>query len=149
MKRLVSAVAAAALLAMPIAAPAQGHGGGHGGGHAGGFHGGGRGFRGGGFGFRGGRGFFPFGLGFGLGLGFALADDPWFYGFPGYGYWDGPCGAWGCGYYYDSPPPAPGPAGGPLPPAACGNWVWHADQGRYAWVPQACAAPGGPPPAAG
>jgi hypothetical protein len=153
MKNFVSALAAAALIAMPMAAVAQGHGGGHGGGgggfhgasagRGGGFHGGYGGYRGGyGYGYRG--GFYPFyGAAFGLGF---FAADPWFYGFPGdYWYWDGPYSCeWSCGDYYDAPPP-PAP-GATAPPAACGDWVWRTNPGHYEWVPQACAAPGAPPP---
>jgi hypothetical protein len=113
---------------------------GHAGFGGGGFRGGG--FRGHGFG---GRGFYPF---FGFGLGFALAADPWFYGPYGWDY-----GPYAYGYYpyaydaggdyddddYDGPPPPSGAA--PARPAACGQWVWHADQSRYQWVPGPCAAP--------
>jgi len=169
MKNIVSALAAGALLATPLAASAQhgghgGFGGGHGGfghasvGRAGGYHGyygRGYGYRGG-YGWRGGYGYYPY-WGFGLGLGFALAADPWFYGFPGYGwYYDAPygCGGWGCGYDYEGPPPPPGSAPPPpgatraAPPAACGSWVWRTSpNGHYDWVPSACApaAPAGAP----
>jgi hypothetical protein len=157
MKRLVSALASVALLLSPLPAMAQSHGGGF---HGGGFHGGGGfrgGFHGGGFhgGFHGfhGRGFFPFFGGFGLG--FALAAAPWYYGFPGY-WWDwgppyayyyGPYGPWD-GYYGppppDGPPVGPPPAASSAPPAACGSWVWRADQSKYQWVPAPCA-PAAPP----
>ena len=111
-----------------------------------------RGFAGRGFGGRGFRGgFFPF---FGFGLGFALAADPWFYGPYGWGY--GPYG-WDYGPPYDDPyiddyygPPPPsvgGPTGAaPSGPVACGQWMWHADQSRYQWVPAPCAAPAAPAP---
>jgi len=169
MKNIVSALAAGALLATPLAASAQhgghgGFGGGHGGfSHAsagrfgGGYHSYGRGFGyRGGYGWRGGYGYYPWGFG----LGFALAADPWFYGFPGYGwYYDTPygCGLWGCGYdyIYDAPPPPrgsapppPGESNAAAPPAACGSWVWRTSpNGHYDWVPSACApaAPAGAP----
>lgn len=152
--KFVSALAAATLLVTPLAANAQSHGGhmagggGHGswGGHSGFSHGGfarGGGFGGRGFGGRGFRGgFFPF---FGFGLGFALAADPWFWGYPGYyGWYDGPYGPYGDDYY-GPPPPRAGADTAP-PPAACGSWVWHADQGRYQWVGAPCQAPAPPPP---
>src|SRR5580658_10206851 len=124
MKRLVSALAAAALMVSPLTAAAQGHGGM--GGRGGGFgHGGfagsggfGRGFAG--HGFRG--GFYPY---FGFGLGYALAADPWFYA-PYW--WDYGPPYYPYGYYgpdyYDGPPP---PGAAPTRPAAFGQWVWHAN----------------------
>jgi len=136
MKRLVSALAASALLVTPIAASAQGHGG-HGF-SGGGVHGfsGGHSFRGGGF--RG--GYYPFFGGFGLGLAFA---SPWYYGWGPY--WGYPYGPWGYDYYgYDyGPPPPPAPGATP-PPQACGAWNWRADLNRYVWVPTPCAAPAPP-----
>jgi hypothetical protein len=147
--KFIGALAAATLLVTPLAANAQSHGGHGGGGGHGGYggrgaasygHGGyGRGGYGG-YGFRGG-GFYPY---FGFGLGFALAADPWFWGYPGYyGWYDGP--------YWDDyygptplPPPPPGANVAP-PPAACGSWVWHADQGRYQWVATPCGLPAPPP----
>jgi hypothetical protein len=149
MKRLVSALAAAALVATPIAASAQSHGGHFGGGGSrssfggGGFHSsfGGGGFRGGGF--RGGFG--PFFGGFGLGLGFA---SPWYYGWGPY--WDDYYGPWGYGpgyYGYGGdygPPPPPAPGATP-PPQACGSWNWRADQQRYVWIAAPCAAQPAPP----
>lgn len=172
MKRLSKAlggIAAAALLVSPISATAQGHGGmgGHGGfgggGRGGGWHGAsvggwhGSGWRGGGW--DGGRfhgdhfhhfgGFFPFFGAFALGAAFA---SPWYY-------WGDPWWYWGPGPYpYDGyygdydygPPPPPPPANSA--PAACGRWVWRADQSHYQWVPTPCAAPPAeaapaPPPA--
>ncbi len=155
MKRLVSALAATALLVTPLCAEAQGHGG-HGGfagrggfsggggyhGYGGGYHGYSGGYRG--YGYRG--GFAPF-FGFGLGLAFA---DPWFYdGWwgPGYWGWGYPYAAWGYDPYDDGPPPPPAPGAAP-PPPSCGSWNWRADLNRYVWVPAACAEPQGPPAAA-
>jgi hypothetical protein len=153
MKRFASVLAGVALLAMPMAAAAAGHGGG--GGHGGGFGGhagfgghggiggrGGLGGHGGGFGGHGGRGRYggygDAGLGFlgGLGLGYALDGDPWYYGFPdGDADWNAPypCDPAGCDY--DGP--GPGVDNAPAP-AACGEWVWRADQSRYAWISQTC-----------
>jgi hypothetical protein len=121
------------------------HGGRRGGGwHGGGWHGGG--FRG---------GYWPL-YGFGLGL---AAAYPWYYwGDP---YWADPYwgpGAYGYyGYPYDGygypyggyPPngdygPNGAPAPGAAPPAACGKWIWRADQNHYQWVAQPCAAPAAP-----
>ena len=165
MKTLIAALAGAALIITPMAAQAQ-HSGGHGGGfHGGGFHGGG--FHGGGFhggfrggGFRGGfhRGFFgdPFFFGAGLGLGYYYAD-PWFWGYPGYGYYGYPAyddddsyggasyGGGSSGYYRGSMPSDDGPgAPGPndraaAPPSAngpaqaCGSWRWDSSAQKYQW----------------
>jgi hypothetical protein len=99
--------------------------------------------------------------GYGFGLGLALGAswyDPWYY--PGYYPW-----YYGAPVVYDyappysfedvyddeGPPPA-APATSAPPSAAgpgssgqvCGQWVWHADQGRYQWVSSACTAPAAP-----
>jgi len=166
MKKLIAALASAALITAPMAALAQGHGGGHGGGgHGfGGFHGGG--FHGGGFhggGFRGGFGG-PFFWGAGFGLGLGLAYDPWFWGYPPYGYYgyygypayyeydyndDAPAGS--SSYYRgsmpsdDGAPPqganariAPPSQQSQAPAQACGSWRWDQTAQKYQWATDGC-----------
>jgi len=81
--------------------------------------------------------------GFGLGLAFGLAADPWYYGGPYYGgpyyggsyySYDGPPPP---AYYEDIPPPAVGapPPEAAQPPAACGSWSWDAANQKYDWIP--------------
>jgi hypothetical protein len=173
MKTLVAALAGAALITAPMTVQAQSHGGGHGGGghgfgggfHGGGFHGGGfhGGFRGGGF--HRGFGFYgaPFFYGAGLGLGLAYYD-PWFWGYPGYGYYGYPAyydydydygddyapppGGYSGGYYRGTMPeddaatgPNAGPAGSEAaPPAAraCGTWRWDSTAQKYQWDTTGC-----------
>jgi hypothetical protein len=140
MKRLFVALAAAAIIGSPVSAMAQmrgGHGGFVGGWHGGGWSGGWHGGWGWGGGWHG--GWWPFWGG--VGLGWALSY-PWYYWGGPYGYWGAPYpySYYGYGYpydgYYDR---------GPSPPYACGQWVWHADQNRYEWVPGPCAGHGSAP----
>ena len=171
MKTFVAALAGASLLGLAVPAAAQHHGGGGGsrGGpssgaaHSGWSHGGAGWSRGSGgwsrgsaarpgWGgrFAGGHGYYPHHYyrgypyafaGFGLGLAFGLAADPWYYGGPYYG----------GGYYsyYDAGPPPPAyddddapppavaapPPEGAQPPAACGSWSWDAAHQKYDWIP--------------
>lgn len=166
MRSLVLAGSALVLALTPLAAHAQ-RGGGHGGGSfhsaAGGFSGrssigsahvsgsfgyhGGYGYRGS-YGYRGGYGghgyYYP-GYrrpGFLFGLGFYY--DPFFYGYPPYGYYS----YYSVPYdYYDGPaytapadvaPPPPPPSATSNGQQNCGNWQWDAGAQRYKWVTQAC-----------
>lgn len=105
MKRIVSILAGAALLAvMTVPASAFPGGGGHGGGRGAGFHGGG--YRGGGWGL----GVYGYGYGPGWGFGYAPLDpfwpDDYRYGYPGVVYGDPGYRAYG---YVPAPvPPACG-----------------------------------------
>ena len=164
MKPVLAALMSASLAAVPLAAAAQHHGGGSGGGSGGGHPGGawsghtGGGWHGGGGGFRGGHfhGGRPFFGGFGAGLAFGSAWDPWYWDYPGWGSSytvvepdRGPDG----GYYYDrynrqygdAPPPPPGAEAAPPPAdAPCDKWQWDAAKSRYFWI--ACGPAAAPPP---
>jgi len=162
MKALTAALMATAVVVAPLSASAQGHA------HAGAVHAAGRpagGFGHAGYGragfvggYRGGYGHYwggPYwgGFGFGLALGAAWADPwyyadyyPWYYGYPVAYY--GPAPVYSYADVYDDeagPPPAPTSAAPQAPSAlggsaaqVCGQWVWHADAGRYQWVSSNC-----------
>ncbi len=160
MNKLLIALASAALIAAPLSASAHPGGGGGGGGFhgggggavahsGGGFHGGGGyggGYRGGDRGGYGGyRGGGYGGYGYGAALGFvagaALAsswsDDGAAYGYDG-GY-DTDV-AYGAPAYDQSYVDNSQQAGPPPNGAACGQWVWSQDAGKYNWVNDGCSA---------
>jgi len=155
MRPLLAAIAAVAITALPASALAQRHGGG-------GWHGAGGGWHGmsgtphaaaptggvhgqwvHGHGFQDFHHFHHFGHDRIFFVGFF--PDPWFWGWPGYGWydcwWDDP---WCYGPAYPPPRPAPAPDAGPdadeLPPAptACGAWRWDERLQTYEWVASRC-----------